>query len=166
MARRRLAIAEVRARAGRWQLDDLEQKPKKRSPPRVDLDRAAEELDGDGFDWSSAEPKHFVALYRRLHARIYEAPALDLERAKDRIAAVGAARRMMDKHFGGKPERLAGYLRWVWRRERALEPRRREANSGKRLSWRHVFVWTELVTEYRVASARAKKTAAQPQVER
>lgn len=159
MARRRLAVAEVRARSGRWQLDELEQKPKKRSPGRVDLDRAIEEIEGRDFDWSAAEPKHFVALYCDLHARIYDAPALDLERARERLAAVGAARRMMEKHFGGSAARFAGYMRWVWRRERALEQRRREAGSGRRLSWRHVFVWVELATEYRVAAARAKKAA-------
>lgn len=104
-------------------------------------------------DWSAAVPRHFVALYALLHEKVYGVRADELTPSA-RLVAAGLARGMCDRLFGGDPGEMAGYMRWVWAREKDREAwRRANQKDGGRIGARLVFGGA-LVTEYRLHLAR------------
>ncbi len=106
----------------------------------------------DGF-----RPKHLVALYARLHARVYGAEPQELADGKSFFAASSAAERLVRVEFAGTPDRALDFLRWTWRREADREKWRRQnpgGSGGGRIGWKLQFAGRALVTDYRVEMAR------------
>jgi hypothetical protein len=100
-------------------------------------------------DWSEATPRDFVALYAMLHNRVYGVEPEDLT-STTRLHAAAAARRLLDRSFGGDPGEFASFIRWVWIREESREKWRVQNNiSGGRVSWYKQFNGA-LVTDWRV----------------
>lgn len=103
--------------------------------------------------------KHLVALYARLHAEVYGVEPAELSEGATFHAAVSAADRLAREAFDGRAAGAIEFLRFVWRRERSREKRRRaEGSAGFRIGWRLQFVSRELLTDYRLELARAAET--------
>jgi len=107
--------------------------------------------------WEAAHPSRFVALYAVLHEIVYGVLPPELRGEAWWGACSGAAKMLRDE-FDGAGERMLAYCRWVWRRERAREKRRRdEGTETRRISWSSMFVGRYLLGDYRVDVARAGK---------
>lgn len=116
---------------------------------------AAERIESGS--WEGACPAELLGLYAQLHQSVYDVPPVDLD--KEWVPALSAAKSLMQREFANDPEQVVEFLRWVWRRERAREKRRiAEQKAGWRIGWKFQFRSRDLLTEYRVELARAKKT--------
>jgi len=105
---------------------------------------------------AEATPMHFVALYADLHARVYQAPPVDLG-PKERVFAARLAKDLLEKDFGGSPHALAEFLAWTWTREKGrVKWRAENGREQSRISWRLQF-GRSLLADYRVAKATAAK---------
>jgi hypothetical protein len=96
-------------------------------------------------DWTKARPIHFLALYRWLYENIYNsAPVIS------RLAIFVFSSKLKE-YFGSDPDKLATYMRWVWKREKRTEEwcrERRIRRHAKSLTVRLLFT-DDLITEYR-----------------
>ena len=97
-------------------------------------------------DWSRATPAHFVALYAIGHLNVYGVEPGELTPPL-RLAAAGAAARMLQNDFGGDAGKMHAFVRWTWERELEREQWRRDnGREGGRISWRLQFsraIWTD-----------------------
>jgi len=106
-------------------------------------------------DWTEARPGHFVALYAMGHAKAYGVPPLELT-PPARMGAAAMVAKLLRDSFGGEPQRLYAFVRWVWTREREREEWRRANNrEGRRVSWQLQF-GKLFLTDYALAIERAK----------
>lgn len=106
-------------------------------------------------DWKDATAVHFVALYAYLHDQIYGFAPGELT-ARERMAAAGAASRMLSASFDGDPDDMVDFMRWTWRREASRERWRRENHRpGGKLTWRFQFSGRAL-DEYRADLMRSR----------
>lgn len=112
-----------------------------------DLVKAAGE---DAAKWKTFKPKHFVWLYAHLHETIYG--ALPLELLENYQLACLAAGRCI-REFGGDVEKALDFVRWTWRREKAVHPTR---TSDFRVGWRYQFTSAALMTDYRIFLSKQK----------
>lgn len=131
---------------------------RKRTLGKASLARASDEVDAmvKADDFKKAGGKHFVALYAKLHLKVYGAEAEEMG-PQDRLAAVSSAGRCLATQFEGDGDLMADFVVWAWQREDGREKWRRETgNGGRRLGWRLLFSST-LVADYRVEAARRAK---------
>ncbi len=135
--------------------------PSKRRPlsdkRKSQLERALAELPPIADDsYAKAKPRHFVALYVRLHHHVYGVMPSELAREKAYVSAVAAATALL-REFDGSNDRLARFLRWTWRREKEREGWRKlnPQKGGGRLSWRAQFCSRSILDDYRVAALRS-----------
>lgn len=107
-------------------------------------------------DWDGALPRHFVELYARLHSEVYGVEPLDLKTAKILMGAASLAAKALREYFGGEPNALADFMRWVWIRQATEEKKRRAGvkDGDFRVTWRYQWAAT-LVTVYRRNSLSA-----------
>lgn len=112
-------------------------------------------------DWTQAQPRHFVAFYALCHKSVYGVGPLLA--SKERAAAMSAARRMLERYFGGKVDGLIDYMRWVWLKEREDEQRRKFAGavSDWRVSWRYQFS-ESLLSKWLVVRKRSPESPSAP----
>jgi len=123
-----------------------------------DARREAQAMMGAG-DWSAATPRHFVAAYEMMHTKVYGVAPAELT-PQGRMAAAGAAYRILEKEFEGDRQEMADFVRWTWVRENTREQKLRAGNTrygGFRVGWRLQF-GPALVTDYRLAKARRQTT--------
>lgn len=128
--------------------------------PKATLGRARDELDGlSKQGWARAMPRHFVALYARLHEDVYGVFPAEVEAPRDFMGACSAAGKLLRDEFGGKSEALIDFMRWAWRRERDFERRRKasDSESGRRVTWQLQFASRHLLTDYRISMSRARR---------
>lgn len=130
-------------------------RPKKKFTPgraKSAFAKASEQLSDVLKNPKSAEPKHLVALYARLHEEVYGAFPEELRQPKDWSGACSAARRLIDEAFDGDPARAIEFMRWVWQKQRTdVKRKRAHGETPFRVGWRYQFVARNLVTDYRVA---------------
>lgn len=121
--------------------------------------KAREQADGmmRGGDWTGAIARHFAAAYELLHERVYGVAPAEMTPPYRSISAAMAAR-LLEKEFGGDPDKMADFMRWAWSREKGREEWRRKNNGGRggRITPRTMF-GGYLVTDYRVDVARRAK---------
>jgi hypothetical protein len=116
--------------------------------------------------WDGARGVHLVALYAWLHQQVYGVEAGELSGVGQGSAAVKAAQvewaaasvsaqKFCAKEFGGEFAECVEFMRWAWRREEAVEKKRRsgESTSDFRMGWRYQFS-ARLATDHRIAAAR------------
>jgi hypothetical protein len=107
-------------------------------------------------DWSTARAIHFVALYLKMHLEIYGVEAADCG-PEERLQAAGIAGKMLEREFGGEPERMVDFVHWVWKREAGAERWRREnGREGRRISWMLQFS-SKLLLDYKVNYRRTAR---------
>lgn len=120
------------------------------------MERLAEEVSKMVLsgDWSTATPRHFVALYVWLHREVYGIDDAGLT-LKVRVTAAILSAKMLRDFFAEDQGAMAAYLRWAWRREHSREKWRREnRRSGGVLTWYALFSG-KLLTDYRLQLARS-----------
>lgn len=90
-------------------------------------------------DWSAATPRHLVAFYALCHKSAYG--VMPVFGSSERVHAAGAAKRMLEKHFGGRFDGVVDFMRWVWVKERDDERWRKSVGkvSDWRVSWKYQF---------------------------
>ena len=127
-------------------------KKKRRKNPKVLFEKAKNEL--VEVEQGQRDPKapHFVALYAKLHEHVYGVAPTELEDVAW-FAACKEADRIFNE-FQNSKLLMFDFMRWVWRRERAAEKRRKAdgVETSRRIGWRLQFSRT-LVTDFRVAHA-------------
>lgn len=102
-------------------------------------------------DWTFAEPRHFVAHYAHLHARVYGLEATELD-SKTRLRASFVVGKVLESQFGGDKKLFASFCRWVWNRENGRhEYRRANGRPLTRLSWLSAFSGYS-ITDWRLAT--------------
>lgn len=110
-------------------------------------------------DWTAARAVHFVALYAWCHEQVYGVAPAELTTGKAgariRLQATSAAARMLTQEFAGRPKAMAGFLRWVWQREKGREEwaARTGAQRG-RVTWYKQFEERTMLTEFKVELGR------------
>lgn len=101
-------------------------------------------------DFSTATPRHWVALFCWIHEAVYSVSCVDEMRA-EWIAAAGAALRTLRAEFDGDADTMLTFLRWVARREEGREAwRRSNSGQGYRLGWRDVWLRRRLLVDWRL----------------
>jgi hypothetical protein len=121
--------------------------------------RASDELDRmiANDDFAPCTAIHLVALYLKLHVKVYGIEAIDCG-PSDRTAAAGRAAVMIRENFDGSGEAAVEFLRWTWTREKDRENfRRANRRSGNRITWRLQFS-SSLLIDYRLDLARKKSS--------
>ena len=115
--------------------------------------------------WSDARPVHLVALYCWCHEAIYGVAPDELATGqagkRARVQAVGAARNMLSRDFGGNAPAMVQYIKWVWSRVKGKEEwaLRSGAQLG-RVSWQQMFAGRSLLTDYKVELGRKRGSVA------
>jgi hypothetical protein len=107
--------------------------------------------------WQRASARHFVALFAWLHGEVYGVHPEELHDPKAYMASVACAKRMLGIDFGDEADRMVGFVRWVWARERTIEKKRRDAGNdarGRRITWQLQFAARNLLIDYRVELMR------------
>ncbi len=117
-----------------------------------EADRIFAATSDDKTKWSTAEPRHFVALYFRLHTRVHGIEPGELYDARTWSLACAEASSLLIREFNRDCAQLAHFLSWVWMREHKSTAR----GSTYRTGWRRQFS-VALVTDYRVALKQARR---------
>lgn len=106
--------------------------------------------------FAEARGRHFVALYVQLHESVYGVEPLELMQGDAWSGAASAADRMLKSEFRGNAPDMIEFVRWVWKRERAVEKKRRSdgGGNGRRIGWRLQFMQRHLLTDFRVEMSR------------
>jgi hypothetical protein len=132
--------------------------PRSASGMRRAIDRAKEMQEAN--DWQGAGAAELVGLYAVLHEHVYGVAPEEV--ADVWLAAVSAAKRMLERDFEGSVESMVDFLRWTWRRERNREKKRAANGDGSfRIGWRLQFVARNLMTDYRVDAKRDARASGQ-----
>lgn len=124
-----------------------------RASMRAALQRAV--VDCTELPENRLRARHFVGLYAKLHTWAYEVEPAELE--DDFFPAVSAASRLLEHEFRNDAPAMAAWLRWVWKREKVAEKRRRTDGGdrgGFRIGWRLQFLKRNLLVDYRIAQQR------------
>lgn len=107
-------------------------------------------------EWGDFAPGHAVALWAACHQRVYGAAPAEADDAREYAQATFAARRLMQREFGGAPGALLDFMRWAWHREQGRERwRRQHGKEGGRLGWRLQF-GAAMVSDYRLDAERKR----------
>lgn len=126
-----------------------------RSAGKQDVDQSLAEVDRmvASKDWSAARPRHFVALYFKMHAHVYGTEPAEL-RGKTWTAACLMAARLFERELGSDVDRFVNFLAWTWKREKRAHAR--GSDDRRRMGWRLQFS-PALVTDYRVFLAQDRR---------
>lgn len=117
------------------------------------------EIVKDEKRWNELNAPLFLALYAWLHIQVYGVDPSDELTGKSGLAALNAAKRMLDADFNGHPGDMLMFVRWVWYREVEREKWRAANNrQGGRISWRYQFS-AQLLNDYKVMK---RKNTARP----
>ncbi len=104
------------------------------------------------------EPRHLVASYVKCHELVYGVKPAELYEPKEWLGACSAAKRLLDDAFGGSFDAAGAFSKWLWAREaKRHEERREQGRETTRIVWRAQFVWKNLLTDYRAATARGRR---------
>ena len=126
------------------------------SRPQIQKARVQMEARVFSNDWADAPPATLVALYEWLHREVYGVDAAELD-GRAWAFALSAAKRMIEREFGGDIAEAVDFVKWSWKREGQREKFRRESNrDGLRIGWRLLFQSGYLITDYRIAKARSR----------
>jgi hypothetical protein len=131
--------------------------PKRRSSPGSARKRHIAEVKErlPKKDWKGMTPEKLVALYWVCHEQVYGMPPVELDRPRMWTGAMSAAKRMVRDHFDDDMDKAMSFMKWVWNREQEIEEWRRRKNKvGRRIKWRTLFVYDELITDWRAAMMR------------
>lgn len=159
MAAERVCAAE--------QLAAMVGEPRERKPSMLSAARAlaeATEMREQNL-WTHARPVHLVALYCWCHQAIYGVAPDELTTGqagkRARVQAVGAARNMLAREFGGNVVAMVGYIKWAWGRVKGKEEwaARSGATLG-RVGWQQMFAGRSLLTDYKVEIGRKRGSVA------
>lgn len=135
-----------------------EVKPKRKPNVRKAMElseKQVEKLQDDGR-YAEMKGRHFAALFVKLHTHVYGVRPLELEVGDAWFGAASAAERLLHGEFRSNAAAMIEFIRWVWKRERKVEKKRRDdGTSGRRIGWRLMFVQRHLLTDYRVEQSRA-----------
>jgi hypothetical protein len=143
-------------------------KPKKKATKRgispSQVDRKLREFD-ELFKtkWrenpKSITPDHAVALYFRLHEKIYKVSPAELERGPAWFGAYSAATKLLKDEFGGNGIELFDFILWVWNKERSTIEWLRKDNKPikKPITWYEQFVDRRKLTHYRQTMAEERE---------
>lgn len=110
-------------------------------------------------NWSDARPAHIVELYAWCHGTVYGVRPIELDTPgergrKERMAAIGAARTLVDREFGGRVVECVTFLKWVWAREESREKWAKDNGKERgRLAWRALFCGRGILGDYLKACA-------------
>lgn len=102
-------------------------------------------------------PSEMVALFCILHTDTYGVEPTEMVGKTWEVACFNAKRFISDEFNGNSAEALL-FVRWVWRRETIREANPNSPKRKMRLTWRHMFVWRDLLTDYRVEMTRRMKS--------
>jgi hypothetical protein len=112
--------------------------------------------------WEEMDARRFLGLYIACHRKVYGTEPEDL--FAQWAGAISAVRSMLEKEFGGSPEKMVAFCQWAWSREQAREKQRRSNGGGDyRMAWRFLFVRQAaagMLTDWRTSLARAAKIRA------
>ena len=101
-----------------------------------------------------ADPSLLVGLYCWAHVEVYGVPVV-AEVRHYYVTAQQGAKRLLEQEFKGDMEEALRWMRWLWARELDHEEwRRANGRTGRRLTWRQVFIERFGLTELRVQDAR------------
>ncbi len=145
------------------QLAEMVGEPRERKPTLLSPARAlaAVEMMRRHDAWSDARPVHLVALYCWCHEAVYGVAPDELATGqagkRARIQAVGAARNMLSRDFGGNVVAMVGYIKWVWGRVKGKEEwALRSGATVGRVGWQQMFAGRSLLTDYKVEIGRKR----------
>jgi hypothetical protein len=113
----------------------------------------------DRNDWTQAEAKHFVAVYYKMHAFVYDALPEELHAENQWLGAVSATKKLIADSFSvqGKPcnDAVIDFIRWVWDRERRRYKQAKEqGRDHTRITWRMMFASRYYVSDYKTEKRR------------
>jgi hypothetical protein len=110
-------------------------------------------------DPKSIQPEHAVALYFRLHEKIYKVKPAELESGPAWLGATSAAKRMIANEFANNGVEMFDFILWVWQKERStVEWLRKEDKPSKRpITWYDQFVDRRKLTHYRQTMAEERE---------
>jgi hypothetical protein len=74
--------------------------------------------------WQDAKPIEFLALFMRMHAKVYGTPFVSTSLERRRATLMFAT--CIRSYFKDDRSRFAEFMRWTWRREMRTEKWRRE----------------------------------------
>lgn len=145
------------------QLAEMVGEPRERKRTMLSAPRALTEMTvmRENNCWTHARPVHLVALYCWCHEAIYGVAPDELATGaagkRARVQAVGAARNMLSRDFGGNVLAMIGYIKWVWSRTKNKEEwaARAGAQVG-RVGWQQMFAGRSLLTDYKVEIGRKR----------
>lgn len=129
-------------------------KPKRRSGPQSERWQDETRMLMKNGEWGGAGPQHLVALYIILHEWCYDVAPADMK-GQVLLGARSSVNKLLTKEFGGDIFACVDYIKWAWSREKGREDWRREKGvPGRRLLWRHLFMYGQVLTDYRIDAAR------------
>jgi hypothetical protein len=97
-------------------------------------------------DWSKAGPGHLVTLWAVCHEHVYGVrPVEDLAPPQFSRACMKAAK-VLKESFSGDSAKMAGFISWVWAREKGRK------GEARRIGWPLMFS-SALVGDWRVGTA-------------
>lgn len=106
-------------------------------------------------EWGDASIRHLVALYDRMHLKVYGVEVMTT--ASERHTMTLRAGAFVKKQFGGNIVAAVEYFRWVWMREMGNEKRNRElGREGARRIGFWLMLSGSMLTDYRVALTRKR----------
>ena len=106
-------------------------------------------------DWSSAQPRHLVALYAIMHARIYGVEPAELG-PRDCYNAATRAAALVKREFAGDCVAAVEYMRWAWDREEGrVIWREKNGRTPSRISVWLIF-GGQLLTDMRLEQKNAR----------
>lgn len=104
-------------------------------------------------EWDDASSSTVVGLYAVCHELVYGCvPAELAEKGTFRNAVKTATRFCLD-YFGGEPNRMVAFIKWVWKRE---GERLKTGRQFSRIGWRLQFS-AFLFTDWRAASFASRR---------
>lgn len=138
--------------------DRKKQRANVRTVAASKFDRTLSEVDVMilSSNWDGAKPRHLVALYDRMHTKIYGVECVELG-PTERYNTVMQALTLVKSEFEGDAENAVEFMRWVWSREMNKLKWCRENGHGtpNRITPWKMFS-KSFVTDYRVALAQSR----------
>ena len=127
-------------------------------------ERAQEEMRELWRDGRVSEllPVHLVEVFAIGHRRLYKIDSTDLDSPSERVKAIGAAKRFVEREFAGNVTKVVEFIKWSWKNaaERAAWADRKGIQLN-RMNWQIQFS-SKLVVDWRVAILNGAKLSDRP----
>ena len=104
--------------------------------------------------WKDAKPIEFLALFMRMHEKVYGSPFVSTSLERRRATLMFAT--CIRTYFRDDRARFADFMRWTWRREMRTEKWRRENGQPGRVIGVRLQVSSMLFNEWRVDVERGR----------